>query len=154
MREAIRVRIKRHPKAGDLPLPAYMSEGASGMDLPACVDEPVEIPPGERRLIPTGLSISLPLGCEAQIRPRSGLALKHGITVLNTPGTIDSDYRGEICVILANLGDSTFTVGRGDRIAQMVIARVERAELHVAEDIDETEREAGGFGHTGVGEDK
>ena len=152
MRETIRVRIKRHPQADDLPLPAYMSEGASGMDLPACVDEPVEIPPGERRLIPTGLSISLPLGYEAQIRPRSGLALKHGVTLLNTPGTIDSDYRGEIRVILANLGDSTFTVRRGDRIAQMVIARVERAELQVVEDIDETERDAGGFGHTGIGD--
>lgn len=154
MREIIQVRIKRHPEAADLPLPAYMSEGASGMDLPACLDQPVEIPPGQRRLIPTGFSISLPPGYEAQIRPRSGLARDHGVTLLNTPGTIDSDYRGEICVILANLGDSPFAVRRGDRIAQMVVAKVERAQLEVVKEIDETKRNAGGFGHTGVGGEK
>jgi dUTP pyrophosphatase len=121
------------------------------MDLSACVDEPVEIPPGERRLIPTGFSISLPAGYEAQIRPRSGLALKQGITLLNSPGTIDCDYRGEICIILANLGEAPFIVRRGDRIAQMVFAKVERANLQLVEDIDETKRNAGGFGHTGVG---
>lgn len=151
MRETFPVKIQRHPKAADLPLPAYMSEGASGMDLSACVDEPVEIPPGERRLIPTGFSISLPAGYEAQIRPRSGLALKQGITLLNSPGTIDCDYRGEICIILANLGEAPFIVRRGDRIAQMVFAKVERANLQLVEDIDETKRNAGGFGHTGVG---
>lgn len=153
MAESIEVRIKRHPKAADLPLPIYMSGGASGMDLPACVDQPVEIPPGERRFIPTGFSISLPPGYEAQIRPRSGLARDYGITLLNAPGTVDSDYRGEICVILANLGDCSFTVRRGDRIAQMVVAKVERAELQLVEEIDETERNAGGFGHTGIGEE-
>jgi len=151
VRQTVRVRLKRCPGAQNLPIPAYMSEGASGMDLHACVDEPVVIPPGERRLIPTGFSISLPSGYEAQIRPRSGLALNNGITILNSPGTIDSDYRGEISVILANLGQAPFTVRRADRIAQMVIARVARAELEVAESIDKTEREDGGFGHTGIG---
>jgi len=150
MTEPVRVKIKQDPRAADLPLPAYMSEGASGMDLPACVEEPVVIQPGHRRLIPTGLYVSIPRGHEAQIRPRSGLALKHGITLLNSPGTIDSDYRGEICIILANLGDAPFTIQRGDRIAQMVFAKVERVELQPVEEIDETPRNAGGFGHTGI----
>ena len=150
MIKAVRIRLKWRSGTGNLPNPTYMSEGASGMDLHACVDEAVAIAPGERKLIPTGFSISIPPGYEAQIRPRSGLALNHGITVLNTPGTIDSDYRGEVCVILANLGQAPFTVSRGDRIAQMVIARVEKAVLEVAEQIDRTERDAGGFGHTGV----
>lgn len=130
-------------------LPAYATSQSAGMDLRANLDAPVTLHPLERRLIPTGLHIALPKGFEAQVRPRSGLALKHGITVLNSPGTIDADYRGEVCVILANLGDSPFVVNDGERIAQMVIARHEQAEWVVVESLDETERGAGGFGHTG-----
>lgn len=130
-------------------LPAYATSQSAGMDLRANLDAPVTLHPLERRLIPTGLHIALPKGFEAQVRPRSGLALKHGITVLNSPGTIDADYRGQICVILINLSDKPFVVNSGDRIAQMVFARCEQAEVVQVETLSETERGAGGFGHTG-----
>ena len=120
------------------------------MDLRANLEEPVTLMPMQRKLIPTGLRMALPIGFEAQVRPRSGLALKHGITVLNTPGTIDADYRGEVCVILINLGQEPFVINDGERIAQMVIARHEQPELVAVEVLDETERGEGGFGHTGV----
>ncbi len=131
-------------------LPEYATPQSAGVDLRANLDEPVVLKPMERRLIPTGLFISLPMGFEAQVRPRSGLAIKKGITVLNTPGTIDADYRGEIGVILINLSQEDFTVNDGERIAQMVIARHEQAEWIQVETLDETERGAGGFGHSGV----
>ena len=131
-------------------LPAYATVLSAGMDLRANVDESIVMQPMERRLIPTGLYIALPPGYEAQVRPRSGLALKHGITVLNTPGTIDADYRGELGVLLINLSQEPFTVNDGERIAQMVIARHEQADLVEVEALDETERGAGGYGHTGV----
>lgn len=131
------------------PLPAYETPLSAGMDLRAYLKDPVTLQPGERKLIPTGLHIALPEGYEAQIRPRSGLAYKHGITLLNSPGTIDADYRGEIKVILANLSDKPFTVHDGDRIAQMVIARYEQAHWQLTDQLDETERGAGGFGSTG-----
>lgn len=132
------------------PLPQYATSQSAGLDLRANLDEPVTLLPMERRLIPTGLRIALPAGYEAQIRPRSGLALKHGITLLNTPGTIDADYRGEIGVILVNLSEEPFTVSDGDRIAQMVIARYETAQWELVESLDETERGEGGFGHSGI----
>ncbi len=131
-------------------LPEYATAQSAGVDLRANLDEPVVMKPMERRLIPTGLFISLPVGFEAQVRPRSGLAIKKGITVLNTPGTIDADYRGEIGVILINLSQEDFTVNDGERIAQMVIARHEQAQWDLVEVLDETERGAGGFGHSGV----
>ncbi|MBP5317939.1 MAG: dUTP diphosphatase [Paludibacteraceae bacterium] len=131
------------------PLPAYATEQSAGMDLRAALSEPVELKPLERKLIPTGLYIELPAGFEAQIRPRSGLALKKGITVLNTPGTIDADYRGEIGVILINLSSETFVVEPGERICQMVIARYEQANLEQVQVLSETVRGEGGFGHTG-----
>ena len=131
------------------PQPAYATAASAGMDLRANLDEPITLAPMERRLIPTGLHIALPVGYEAQVRPRSGLALKHGIGVLNSPGTIDADYRGEIGVILVNLSNVPFVVQDGERIAQMVIARHEVAEWQLVETLDETERGAGGFGHTG-----
>ena len=132
------------------PLPEYATPQSAGVDLRANLDEPVVMKPMERRLIPTGLFISLPGGFEAQVRPRSGLAIKKGITVLNTPGTIDADYRGEIGVILINLSQEDFIVNDGERIAQMIIARHEQAEWIKVETLDETERGAGGFGHSGV----
>ena len=135
---------------GHQQLPAYATPQSAGMDLRANLEAPVTLHPLERRLIPTGLHIALPEGYEAQVRPRSGLALKHGITVLNTPGTIDADYRGEIGVVLVNLSDQDFVVNDGERIAQMVIARYEQADLQVVEALDETERGEGGYGHTGV----
>jgi dUTP pyrophosphatase len=135
---------------GHQQLPAYATPQSAGMDLRANLDEPVVLHPLERRLIKTGLHIALPQGYEAQVRPRSGLALKHGITVLNTPGTIDADYRGEIGVCLVNLSQEDFTVNDGERIAQMVIARHEQAEFEVVDELDETERGQGGYGHTGV----
>ncbi|MBP3510550.1 MAG: dUTP diphosphatase [Prevotella sp.] len=135
---------------GRQPLPAYATEQSAGMDLRANVDAPVTLHPMERRLIGTGLHIALPEGFEAQIRPRSGLALKHGITVLNSPGTVDADYRGEIMVLLVNLSAEDFVVNEGERIAQMVIARHEKASFTVVETLDETERGEGGYGHTGV----
>ena len=134
---------------GHQPLPAYATPQSAGMDLRANLDEPVTLHPMERRLIPTGLHIALPEGFEAQVRPRSGLALKHGLTVLNSPGTIDADYRGQICVILINLSDKPFIINSGDRIAQMVIAKCEQVEPVQVEVLSETERGAGGFGHTG-----
>ncbi|MEM7442757.1 MAG: dUTP diphosphatase [Pseudomonadota bacterium] len=149
--QPISVAVKRLPHGTDLPLPSYATELSAGMDLLAAVDDPIELSPGQRALVPSGLSIALPPGFEAQVRPRSGLALKQGVTVLNSPGTIDADYRGEVKVILANLGDAVVTIERGMRIAQMVIARHARAAwLEVAE-LDDTARGAGGFGSTGLG---
>ena len=135
---------------GHQQLPAYATPQSAGMDLRANLDEPITLRPLERRLIPTGLHIALPEGYEAQVRPRSGLALKHGLTVLNTPGTIDADYRGEIGVVLINLSQEDFVVNDGERIAQMVIARHEQGDFVVVEELDETERGTGGYGHTGV----
>ncbi|MDO6355466.1 dUTP diphosphatase [Caloramator sp. CAR-1] len=146
----MRLFIKRLDDAKDLPLPKYMTKGSVGLDLYANVKEDTIILPNEIRLIPTGISISLPDGYEAQIRPRSGLALKHGISLVNTPGTIDSDYRGEINLILINFGKEPFTVRRGDRIAQMVINKVEIPEVIEVEELDSTERGEGGFGSTGL----
>ena len=131
-------------------LPQYETAGAAGMDIRAYLDEPVTINPGERALVPTGLFMEIPEGYEVQIRARSGLAIKKGISVLNSPGTIDADYRGEICVILINLSDQPFLINDGERIAQMVIARHEQAEWEQVDVLDETERGAGGFGHSGV----
>ncbi len=150
-RDGVVVDIVRLAHARDLPLPAYETPGAAGMDLRAAApeDEPVVIRPGARALVPTGLSIAVPLGFEAQVRPRSGLALRAGITCLNTPGTIDSDYRGEVKVILANLGEENFVVRRGDRIAQLVIAPVARAQWRETADLEDTARGGGGFGSTG-----
>lgn len=130
-------------------LPEYMSLAAAGLDLAACLDEDVTLAPGERHLIPTGLAIELPAGCEGQIRPRSGLALRHGVTVLNSPGTVDEDYRGEVMVLLINHGHDPFTVRRGDRIAQLVIARVVHVLPQDFEMLSETDRGQGGYGHTG-----
>lgn len=132
------------------PLPAYATELSAGMDLRANIDEPIVLKPMERRLVPTGLYIALPVGYEAQVRPRSGLALKKGITVLNAPGTVDADYRGDVGVILINLSDEPFVIEDGERIAQMVIARHEHAEFIPVDVLDETERGEGGYGHTGV----
>ncbi|MBP3750352.1 MAG: dUTP diphosphatase [Prevotella sp.] len=135
---------------GKQPLPKYATPQSAGMDLRANIEEAFTLKPLERKLVPTGLFISLPEGYEAQVRPRSGLALKHGITVLNTPGTVDADYRGEVGVVLVNLSNEPFTVEPGERIAQMVIAKHEQADFVVVEELDETERGAGGYGHTGV----
>ena len=135
---------------GRQPLPEYATPLSAGLDLRANIEEAIVLRPMERQLIGTGLYIALPPGYEAQVRPRSGLALKHGITVLNTPGTIDADYRGEVKVLLINLSAEPFTINEGERIAQMVIARHEHAELTLVEELDETERGAGGYGHTGV----
>ena len=135
---------------GNQPLPEYATPQSAGVDLRANINEPVELKPLSRALIPTGLHIALPEGYEAQIRPRSGLAIKKGITCLNTPGTIDADYRGEIGVILINLSAETFIVNPGERIAQMIINKFEQAEFELVEELDETERGEGGFGHTGV----
>lgn len=135
---------------GSQQLPAYATPQSAGMDLRANIEDPITLRPLERRIVPTGLYIALPEGYEAQVRPRSGLALKHGITVLNSPGTIDSDYRGEIGVLLINLSDKPFVINAGERIAQMVVARHEQAELIEVEELDDTERGAGGYGHTGV----
>lgn len=150
MLKTIDVPVTRLPHAEDLSLPVYATDQSAGMDLEAAVDSAIVLKPGERMLIPTGLSIALPRGFEAQIRPRSGLALKHGVTVLNTPGTIDADYRGEIKVILANLGTEDFTVERGMRIAQMVVASHVQVDWNTVEELPETARGAGGFGSTGI----
>jgi dUTP pyrophosphatase len=149
----VEVMIRRLPHSEGLPLPAYETAGAAGMDLRAAVaeDAPITLSPGERRLVPTGFSIALPQGFEAQVRPRSGLALKHGLTCLNSPGTIDSDYRGEVGVILINHGQEPFVIHRGERIAQMLIAPVTRAAWCEAEALEDTARGAGGFGSTGRG---
>jgi dUTP pyrophosphatase len=149
----VQLQVMRLPHASDLPLPSYHSVLASGIDLMAAVpaDAPVTLAPGERAAIPTGLAIALPAGVEAQIRPRSGLALRHGITVLNAPGTVDADYRGEVQVILVNLGTEPFKVERGARIAQMVLAPALQATICEAANLDETSRGVGGFGSTGTG---
>ena len=135
---------------GHQPLPEYATPQSAGMDLRANIDSPITLKPMARQLVPTGLYIALPVGFEAQIRPRSGLALKHGITVLNTPGTIDADYRGELMVLLVNFSDTDFVINNGERIAQMVIARHEQGTFEPVDILDETERGAGGYGHTGV----
>ena len=147
--ETINVEIARKPGTEDVPLPGYMSEHASGMDIRAAVEEPVELAPGEIKLIPAGIYIAVPPGFEAQVRPRSGLALEHGIFVVNSPGTIDSDYRGEVGIILGNFGSESFVIARGTRIAQMVIQRVVHANWQVREELAATERNHGGFGSTG-----
>jgi dUTP pyrophosphatase len=148
----IEVRIVRLPHGRDLPLPHYQSALAAGLDLVAAVpaDAPVELAPGARAVIPTGIAIALPAGSEGQIRPRSGLAARHGVTVLNTPGTIDADYRGELQVILVNIGSELFVVSRGMRIAQLVIAPIQHAKLVESSSLDATERAAGGLGSTGL----
>ena len=135
---------------GHQPLPAYATSQSAGLDLRANIDAPIVLHPMERKLIPTGLRIALPVGFEAPIRPRSGLALKHGITVLNTPGTIDADYRGELMVLLINFSDKEFLINDGERIAQMVVARHEQVDFELVNQLDDTERGAGGYGHTGV----
>ena len=147
MTPPIRIAIKRLPHGAGLPLPAYATAGAAGMDVVAA--EEATLAPGARQAIATGFAIAIPEGYEVQVRPRSGLALKHGVTCLNTPGTIDHDYRGEVKVILANLGDQPFAIARGDRIAQLVPAPVQRATLDEVAELDETDRGSGGFGSTG-----
>ncbi len=148
MVEEIAVLIQRLPGTEDLPLPRYMTEGAAGMDLTAAVGAEVTIPPGERVLIPTGIRIALPEGYEAQIRPRSGLALRNGVTLLNAPGTVDADFRGEVGIILINHGRDPFVVRRGDRVAQMVVQKVSRVAWVSGWDLPGTARGGGGFGHT------
>nr|AAU82945.1 dUTPase [uncultured archaeon GZfos23H9] len=143
----IKVKVKQIVK--NFPLPAYQTEDASGLDLYAAIGGPILIQPGEIKLIPSGIMLSIPSGYEGQIRPRSGIALKYGITVLNTPGTIDADYRGEVNIILINMGKQSFQINSGDRIAQLVFNRVIKAEFELAEALDETRRNDGGFGHTG-----
>ena len=150
--ESIELRVQRLPHGVGLSLPAYQTQGSAGMDLAAAVaeDDPVVIAPGARALVPTGLAFAVPSGFEMQIRPRSGLAVKHGVTVLNTPGTIDSDYRGEVQVALINHSDVPFTVTRGERIAQAVVAAVVQANICEVDALDATDRGAGGFGSTGA----
>lgn len=146
--EQLPVRVRVSAAYGDLPLPAYATPSAAGLDLLACIDEEIVLQPGERALIPTGLFLEMSPDCEAQVRPRSGLALKHGLTLLNSPGTIDADYRGEVGVILVNLGQEPFAVQRGMRIAQLVFARYLQAVWQPVISLSSTERGAGGFGHT------
>jgi dUTP pyrophosphatase len=148
--EKIKLKITRLRNNQDLPLPSYATDGSAGMDIYADVENDIVIKPGEIALIPTGIAIELPPGYEAQIRPRSGLAINHGITLLNTPGTIDSDYRGEIKIILINLGKKEFVVKRGDRIAQMIISKYAKVEWEEVKELNTTQRGAGGFGHTGI----
>lgn len=148
--EQIRIYIKRLRKDRSIPLPQYMTEGSSGMDLYASLEEEVTLQAGERRLIPTGISVAIPEGFEGQIRPRSGLAIQKGIGLVNAPGTIDSDYRGEVGVLLINFGKDPVTVRNGERIAQMVISRVFRSILVEVDDLPATHRQEGGFGHTGL----
>jgi dUTP pyrophosphatase len=150
MERPIKVQLRRKTGCEDVPLPQYMSDHAAGMDLCAACEADVPIGSGEIKLIPCGFYLAVPVGFEAQVRPRSGLAVKHGITLPNAPGTIDADYRGEVCVILGNIGRGEFVVRRGMRIAQMVIAPVRRAEIEVVDELGETQRGAGGFGHTGA----
>ena len=150
MNSAVAIQIKRLPHGEGLDLPAYETAGSAGMDLRAAVEDILSLAPGERALVPTGLSMAIPQGYEAQVRPRSGLALKSGITCLNTPGTIDADYRGEVGVILINHSSESFEIKRGDRIAQMVIAPVTQAQLIEVSELDETVRGAGGFGSSGT----
>jgi len=146
----VRISIMRLGDGRDMPLPSYGTEGSSGMDLRAALRQEMVLNPGEIKLVPTGVAVSLPRGYEAQIRPRSGLALNHGIGMVNSPGTIDSDYRGEIGVVMINWGEKPFVIKRGDRIAQMIISEVCRAELLEVDNLDATKRGKGGFGHSGV----
>jgi dUTP pyrophosphatase len=148
--ERVTIQIKQVRKDRPVPLPQYMTSGASGVDLFASLESEVTLAPGERRLIPTGISVAIPVGFEGQVRPRSGLAVQRGIGVVNGPGTIDADYRGEIGVVLINFGKDPFTVRDGDRIAQMVISRVFRAVWEEVDDLPTTQRQEGGFGHTGT----
>jgi dUTP pyrophosphatase len=149
-RGSIQIEIRRLAHGAGLPLPGYATAGSAGMDLMAAVEAPVTLAPGARALVPTGLALALPAGYEAQLRPRSGLALKHGVTLLNSPGTIDSDYRGEVKVILVNHGAEPFLVERGARIAQLVVAPVAHVTWSERGELDNTDREAGGFGSTGL----
>ena len=142
--------VRRKAGCEDLPLPRYMSEAAAGMDVCAAVDEPIALEPGDVKLVPTGLFLAVPEGHEVQVRPRSGLALKHGLVVVNSPGTIDSDYRGEVGVIVGNVGRRPFTITRGLRIAQLVVAPVERAEVRLVEELPDSRRGDGGFGSSGT----
>jgi dUTP pyrophosphatase len=150
MSASVPVKIKRlSNEFNDLPLPSYSTSGSSGLDVRAAINEDIIIPPGELRLIPTNFSVEIPEGYEIQVRPRSGLAAKYGISLVNSPGTIDSDYRGEIKIIMMNLGREEFKISRGDRIAQMVLSKVYKAEFLLSEDLEESIRGNGGFGHTG-----
>jgi dUTP pyrophosphatase len=146
----MKIEFKKLSHAKDLPLPSYESAFAAGMDIRAALEKPITLQPGERRLIPSGLKMAMPQGYEAQMRPRSGLAYRNGITMLNTPGTIDADYRGELKMLAVNLGEEAFTINHGDRIAQMVIAPVIQAEINEVKTLSETDRGDGGFGSTGV----
>ena len=148
-RSDARVLVTRVSPEADLPLPEYATPASSGLDLRACLSAPVTLAPGKRALIGTGLAMALPEGFEAQIRPRSGLAAEHGVTLLNSPGTIDADYRGEIRLVVVNLGEAPYTIRRGDRIGQMIVARVTRARLEEVKELPATRRGTGGFGHTG-----
>lgn len=143
------LRVEQLADAQDLPAPRYMTEQAAGMDLRAAVTTPTTLAPGEFALVPTGIRVAIPAGYEGQVRPRSGLAARHGVTMVNSPGTIDADYRGEVCVVLINHGREPFTVNRGDRIAQLLIAPVAHAQVELVEKFDNTARGEGGFGHTG-----
>ena len=145
----VKIRRIRADRDREIPLPKYMTEHSSGMDLCAAVEGEISLEPGERKLIPTGIALSIPAGYEGQVRPRSGLALRAGVTLVNTPGTIDADYRGEVGVLLINLGRQPFKVKRGDRVAQLVIAPVLQATVELVDELDDTPRSAGGFGHTG-----
>ncbi len=147
--DKVTIRIRKLDPDRPMELPAYATPGSSGMDVRACLDEPMELKPGDRFAAPTGLAVEIPMGYEIQVRPRSGMALKYGVTCLNTPGTIDADYRGELKIILANLGQESFTIADGDRIAQLVVAAVARADIQTAEKLSDTVRGEGGFGHTG-----
>ncbi len=151
MPSEVTVSCTQEPGCEDIPLPAYETDHAAGMDLRAAITEPLTLAPNERAMVPTGLRIALPEGYEAQVRPRSGLAAKHGIGLVNSPGTIDADYRGEIRVIMINWGTEPFSINRGDRIAQMIIAPFTRANWNACDSLDETARGEGGFGHTGRG---
>lgn len=148
--DRIELRIQRDPGCEDIQLPAYASEGSSGMDIRAALPEPMTLHPGDIRLIPTGLRMAVPVGYEIQVRPRSGLSLKHGITVVNTPGTIDADYRGPVGIILGNVSREPFTIERGDRIAQLVVQRVEHPAVKLVPVLEETDRGEGGFGSSGI----
>jgi dUTP pyrophosphatase len=148
--ESVRVEVLVEPEGQGLELPRYETEHAAGMDLRAAIADTLVLQPGERALVTTGLRIALPEGYEAQVRPRSGLAIRHGITVANAPGTVDADYRGPLCVGLVNLSQTPYTISRGDRIAQLIVAPVSRAELILVKELDDTARGAGGFGHTGT----
>jgi dUTP diphosphatase len=143
------LKVRRKEGCEDIPLPRYMSHAAAGMDLCAANREPISIEPGQVRLVPTGLYIAVPDGYEGQVRPRSGLALKHGLTLVNAPGTIDADYRGEVGIIVGNIGAEPYTIERGSRIAQLVIAPVVQVDIDIVDELDETHRGEGGFGHTG-----